>query len=140
MDTIHETRRQNLRKLVAEHEGMNNLARKLGLTKGSYISQMLTTPANRTLSEKTARKWERALKLPDGWLDRPVGTAPTLGSTNDVLLAQVVAAVQEEIHQQKVSFGASQLGEFIALQYKDALAAKTVDRNRIRAIVALFKK
>ena len=58
MADINEVRRSNLRRLVEENEGMNNLARRLGLTKGAYISQLLTDPPVRTISEKSARKWE----------------------------------------------------------------------------------
>ena len=55
MDT-NEVRRQNLRRLVGEHEGMGKLSAKLGLTKSAYLSQFLMDNPARTISEKTARK------------------------------------------------------------------------------------
>ena len=70
MSDIYSIRKKNLHRLVIDNDGQNNLARRLGLTKGAYISQLLAIPPIRTLSEKTARKWERQLGLPHLWMDQ----------------------------------------------------------------------
>lgn len=95
MATVQDVRRSNLRRLVSEYEGMTNLAHKLGLTKGAYISQLLTDPPVRSVSEKTARKWEAQLKLPEGWLDGQPKAQGAPPPVNVALLAQSMAAVDE---------------------------------------------
>lgn len=143
MADMKEVRRQQLRRLVNEHEGMNNLARKLGLAKGAYISQLLTNPPTRDISEKTARKWERLLRLPEGWLDgagSSVAAANGAAAVNSELLAQVFLAVTEELKTAKVALPPVQLSELVAMQYADALPGRRVDPARIRSIVGLLKR
>lgn len=140
MADIKEVRRQQLRRLVSEHEGMNSLARKLGLAKGAYISQLLTNPPTRDISEKTARKWEKMLRLSDGWLDG-VGAAPVNGSAlNSELLAQVLAAVTDALKDAKVTLAPKQLAELVTMQYADALSAGRLDTSRIHLVVGLLKR
>lgn len=141
MADIKEVRRQQLRKLVNEHEGMNALARKLGLTKGAYVSQLLTDPPTRDLSEKTARKWEKILRLPDGWFDRAAPSVAANGSAlNSELLAEVLTSVSEEMRIAKVSLPPAQLADFVAMQYADALPTGRVDRARIQKLVWFLKR
>lgn len=75
MDQIkeYEIRRANLRLLVDQHGGwrtggQEKLAVKLGVTPG-WISQLGTK--RRSISEKTARKWEKTLGLAPFWMDQP---------------------------------------------------------------------
>lgn len=145
MSDIQEVRRANLRRLVADNEGMNNLARRLGLTKGAYISQMLVTPPVRPISEKTARKWEKALSLQPGFFDRAVSPyastltgSPAAAPVDTSTLARVVTYVVEAL-EVKTPIAPPALGELVALQYKDA-CAMGVDRDRIRAFVSLLKR
>lgn len=144
MVDAQEMRRLNLRRLVSEHEGMNNLARKLGLSKGAYISQLLSepgTPHARSLSEKTARKWEKQLGLPPGWLD---GKGPEVGSpaaTVDTgLLSAVIETVTEHLNKAKITLSAPQLADLVSMQYTDAAPSGQVDPDRIRRIVGLMKR
>ena len=141
MADIQEIRRQHLRTLVSEHEGMNSLARRLGLTKGAYISQLLTTPPVRVISEKTARKWEKQLRLPEGWLDGAAGAPPLGGGAlNSELLAQVLGGVMAALKVAKVSLTPSQLSDLVAMQYADALTAGRIDTARIQRLVSLLKR
>ena len=142
MADIKEIRRQQLRKLVSEHEGMNALARKLGLKKGAYISQLLTNPPLRDISEKTARKWEKALRLPEGWLDRaPPAAVSNNGSTlNSELLAQVLAGVNEALRMAKITLSPNQLSDLVVMQYADALPTGRVNQERIQKLVGLLKR
>lgn len=142
MADMKEIRRQQLRRLVNEHEGMNNLARKLGLAKGAYISQLLTSPPTRDISEKTARKWEKMLRLPEGWLD---GAAPGVAhvngtAINSVLLAQVLLEVTEALKTAKVVISPAQAADLVAMQYADALPTGRVDPARIQRLVGLLKR
>jgi hypothetical protein len=141
MADTQETRRRNLRRLVSEHGGMNKLAARLGLSKGAYISQLLTDPPVRTISEKTCRKFEVALGLSTGWMDgqpRPYGTgkAPALDTA---LLAQTIAAVTDVLKLAGVTLPPARFADLVALQYEDALPTGRVDKGRIGAIVGLLK-
>ncbi len=139
---VAATRRANLRKLVGEYEGMNNLARKLGLTKGAYISQLLTDPPLRTISEKTARKWEKQLELSAGWLDgQPKGKTSAAAPAIDAdLLERVLTAVLEELKKAGVTLVPARLSELVTMQYTDSVASGVADQARIRKIVGLFKR
>ena len=140
MADLQDVRRTNLRRLVTEHEGMNNLARKLGLTKGSYISQILTVPPIRVISEKTARKWESKLGLPSGYMDGQARqyASGVVGPLNTNLLAQTIAAVSEAMKKAAVVLPPAKFGELVALQYADAVKEGHINMERINAIVGLM--
>jgi hypothetical protein len=140
MADIKEIRRQQLRRLVNEHEGMNNLARKLGLAKGAYISQLLTNPPVREISEKTARKWEKQLRLPEGWLDRTSPSVSANGALNTQLLTQVIIEVHEALQLAKIVLSPAQLADLVTMQYTDAAAVGRVDPERIQRLIGLLKR
>lgn len=70
MDTYEarDTRRKNLTVAVQECGTQAALAKRLSV-EASYISQMLN--GHRGIGEETARKIERSLRKPRGWLDTP---------------------------------------------------------------------
>lgn len=143
-----EVRRHNLRQLVLKYEGMNNLARALGLTKGAYISQILSSQLSdknkRVLSEKTARKWERLLGLPVGWMDTPTDAfgAPLgpKGTINPALLTETIVTVLDALKAAKVTMGHDQIAELIVMQYTDASALGRNDKTRLEKIVSLIRR
>lgn len=67
--TIYQVRKENLRRYVDEHGGPSSVAKTLGLSGPSYVSQLSGAEANRPFSERTARKWEEKLGLPAHWFD-----------------------------------------------------------------------
>ena len=143
-----EVRRHNLKQLVLKYEGMNNLARALGLTKGAYISQILSTQLadknKRVMSEKTARKWERMLGLPVGWMDTPTDAfgAPVGASKalSPGLLADTVTTVLEALKAAKVTLDSNQVADLIVLQYTDAAQMGRTDKTRVEKIVGLLRR
>jgi len=69
---IHETRKYNLRHLIGDvsaHGAVSKFARDNNFDP-TYIRQILND--HRKMGEKAARKFEKALKLEDGYLDRPI--------------------------------------------------------------------
>lgn len=66
MQTI---RLANLRFLISENGGPQNLAKKLGLTNPSFVSHLAGPNPTRIITEKTARKIEADLGLLEGWMD-----------------------------------------------------------------------
>lgn len=139
MDT-QQIRRVNLRKLVSEYDGMNSLARALGLARGAYISQLLSEPATRTISEKTARAWEEKLGKPKGWMDGVADTTAARPAVDAALLAQTIAAVDGALKGAKVSLAPAQFADLVALGYTDAISSGRVDANRIGMIVSLIRR
>jgi len=68
---IREIRKNNLNTLLVNYDSKERFAEALGI-KASYLYQLLT--GLRPISEKTARKFEAALRLPHNWLDQEVDT------------------------------------------------------------------
>ena len=139
---IQDVRRRNLRRLVQDYEGMNSLARQLGLTKGAYISQLLSDKPQRAISEKVARNWEKKLGLTQGWLDgNPENKAAITRQTLDAaLLERVILEVAKAAHDLGVTLQPGRLSELVAMQYVDATTLGQVDPERVRKIVGLLKK
>lgn len=67
-EIVNLYRRENLRALIKEH-GANRLARKIGYSNASYLSQMAGPAPIRNITESTARKIEEALDLQPFSLD-----------------------------------------------------------------------
>lgn len=74
-----DNRRENLRRMVGEDgqfDGPLALSKALGYANASFIVQMIGPNPSRDVTEKTARKIERTLKLEDGSLDWPPEDKP----------------------------------------------------------------
>lgn len=69
MATVADYRRENLRRLIDAHDGPSKLAQKLGYTNASFLSQMAGPNPIRSVTEETAREYEKQLGLPPGSLD-----------------------------------------------------------------------
>lgn len=72
MPTISNFRRENLRRLIAQHGGPHEPGTKLGYTNGSFLVQMAGPSPIRDVSERSARIFEKKLNLPAGILDQEV--------------------------------------------------------------------
>lgn len=59
-------RRRSLELLADRHGGRAALASRLGVTDG-HVAQMIT--GHLPLTDRSARKFEAVLELPDGWMD-----------------------------------------------------------------------
>ena len=119
---------------------MTNLARKLGLARGAYISQLLTDPPVRSVSEKTARSWEAKLGLPKGWMDGGTHATPVGPGVDAKLLAEVLQGVNEALRVAKVTLPAQQLADLVAMLYSDAQVAGKMDHGRLAMIVGLLRR
>ena len=69
LDKTFETRRDNLRAVVAARGGATVVATELGFASTSPLSQLTGPTPSRTVSERSARRFEKALGLPIGYLD-----------------------------------------------------------------------
>lgn len=75
--TIGETRRKNLRAIIEKQGGVSKLARAMGYSNPSFLSQMAGPKPTREITEKSARKLETAMGLPTGALDHDETVYPT---------------------------------------------------------------
>ncbi len=132
--TPEELRRDNLRRLIAERGGANVLAKALGYSNASFLSQMCGPSPMREVSEKTARKFEKKLGLPAGHLDRDA----TSDTANNVV--DVVRLVGKLLDEESVSLPAVRFSDLVALALTDAQEHGGQARGEhIRAVVRLLK-
>jgi hypothetical protein len=75
MTKVFAVRRDNLRRLSEAYGGAAKLAKPLGHTNGSRISQLIGKGATDEISERKARSIERTLELPEGYLDQDIAAA-----------------------------------------------------------------
>lgn len=69
MTAIQEIRKINLRALITKH-GNGEVAKLAGYPSPSFLSQMVGEKSKKVITEKSARRIEAALRLPDYWLDQ----------------------------------------------------------------------
>lgn len=74
-DSRAVTRRARLRQLMNER-GANKLARELGYSNASFLSQMAGPNPIRDVTEKAARTYEQRLSLPVGYFEQPISDEP----------------------------------------------------------------
>lgn len=132
-NTVAELRRENLRRLIAVRGGANALAKELGYSNASFLSQMCGAKAIRDVTEKTARSFERKLGLPEGHLDRENGAAAPLPYEQGPLSQEVLLLVGKALEDEGVSLPPMKLMDLIAV----ALSAP--DPELVRRIVRLLK-
>lgn len=69
MEPICVTRSNNLRAFAKANGGLGRVAKTLGQSNSSYMSQLAGKNPTRALKYQTARRYEQLLGLEDGWLD-----------------------------------------------------------------------
>lgn len=74
---VQETRRLNLADWIAQQGGHGTVCLRYNLTKaqGSYLSQLTN---GYSFGERSARNWEKRLRMPAGYLDRARGAPEQL--------------------------------------------------------------
>jgi len=141
MTQSQDHRRENLRKLAQQWDGPTALARKLGYTQPSFLVQMIGPHPTRDVSERTARRIEKALDLPTGWLDRPPGAAPTTSNMqlDTGLLARVVSSVSQVLEAEGTKVPAGKFADIVTLVYAEAARSQSLDADFVRRLVLLAK-
>lgn len=146
-----ENRRENLRRLIEEADGPKNLAEKLGYANPSFLVQMTGPNPTREVTEKTARKYEEKLGLPEGSLDWPVENkgrapqptskpaAPASGDTAvsmEVIRLVGTACAAENVQLPPVKF--ADVVQFALLQAIET--GRTPSEDSLRRLIALIAK
>lgn len=133
---VFETRRANLRALIEQYQGPSSLARRLGLSGPSFLSQI--TGGHRHLQEKTARRWEELLGLEAGWLDRPREGLSVRSVDLDLIVAVVHTVGRVAEHDSK-TVRPVQFAQVVVLAYEDALAKGRIDEQFVRRLLNLTR-
>ncbi|MBT12284.1 MAG: hypothetical protein CMI02_09635 [Oceanospirillaceae bacterium] len=80
---VKEIRRLNARHLAERKFSRQLVAKRLGYADNNYLNQLLT--GHSQMGDRTARKFEKSLDMPNGWMDQP---HPELwGETPEEMLA-----------------------------------------------------
>lgn len=150
--TGSETRRANLRRLM-DQMGTNQLARSLGYANASFLNQMAGPNPIRGVTEKTARRFEAALGMPQGTLDEPMVlepapsvsangeafSSPSQGASVD-LTADVIRLVGRLFDEEGVDLSVSRFADVVALAVMDAVEHENHARpEHVRSLVRLVK-
>lgn len=127
MPIVTDYRRVNLTRVIEQRGGTNNVARILGYSNGSFLSQMTGPNPERRVSETTARRYEQILELPVGALDIEVDvpespelvkrTTARQMSPKDV--ADVIMMVGKICEDQNVQLPNAKFASLIVLALED---------------------
>lgn len=141
---LAEVRRENLRRLIAERGGANALAKALGYTNASFISQMCGPKPMREVTEKTARSFEAKLGLASGTLDRASGSTASpvaaLSPSEVPLTVDVIRLVGKVLEDEGMQLGPMRFADVVALALTDTVEHGGKPRpEMIRSVVKLLK-
>lgn len=150
--TGSDRRRANLRRLM-DQRGTNQLARTLGYSNASFLSQMAGPNPIRGVTEKTARRYEMKLGLPQGALDAPMSLEPapalpangeSFGSPSQGasagLTADVIRLVGRLFDEEGVHLSVERFADVVALAVMDAVEHENHARpEHVRSLVRLVK-
>jgi DNA-binding transcriptional regulator YdaS (Cro superfamily) len=136
---IHEVRRRNLKALVAQWDGPTNLAKQIGYTGPSYVSQMVS--GNRPITEKTARHIESKLELAPSWLDtvHPGAVSARPAALDATSLARIISLLTTALQEASVKMQPAKFAELVAMVYEDAQERGRIDEKFINRVIGLVK-
>lgn len=138
MNSVLDIRIQNLKWLSAQWGGPTSLAKKLKLSGGSYICQLMA--GTRPVTEKTARKFEAQLGLATGWLDQDHGGGTVRAvALDDALLARTITLVSATMNESGVTLPPEKLAEVVSWVYDDASKSGQLNEALVRRVVGLLK-
>lgn len=146
---VADLRKINLRTLIARYGGPSALAKKLGYSNATFISQMIGPKPIRPLSEKTCRKIETALELPPMWMDQdheaPKGLevrepAAPYTVTRTGLDTELLRKVAQAVEDAGIPFAAAKFGDVVTMVYEDAISkGGAIDPQYVVRVLRLAK-
>ena len=135
---VLDTRRERLRELMRVRGGPGALAKKLGYSSGSYLSQVAGPTPTRDISERVARAMEKLMGLPEGWLDQPGDpTEPPPSDVHVPLVAEVVRHVLAIVEDSGNRPPPDKIAEVVTLAYEQAAATHKVDPDFVKRLLKL---
>jgi hypothetical protein len=143
MRDLNEIRRDNLRAIMKKRGGSTKVAAQLGYKTGSFFSQMLGPTPTRDITEKSARRYEAALGLPSGTLDKehlPEAPAAAPPSTDVALISDVIRLLGSVLADEKMNLPPQRFADVAALALEDAAERGGKPReSHVRSLVRLLK-
>ena len=136
MSNLTQVRRQNLRSLIDEQGGPSALAKKLGHSGPSYLSQLVNGKS--PITEKVVRKIEQQLGLAEGTLDRKPGEGIPFSGADHPLLAASIRAVGEELERAGVEARSKKFSELVAIVYEHAVKTGSIDPAYVQRLIRLL--
>ena len=135
--TIEQLRLHNLRQLVLKSSA-TEVSKRLGYQQPTYISQMVGPKANRPLTEKNARKYEKTLGLKDKWFDQD-HEQPAPPNESVALVTEVIRLVGTVLQSEKMPVDPIKFAEIVALSYEDSTRSGELREAHVRRLVSLLK-
>ncbi len=141
MNSVFDIRRANLRTLIDQWNGPKPLSVKLGYSNASFLVQMAGPNPTREVTERTARKIEDSLGLPQGWLDTPAGNQTEPAQVDMTLVSRVITSVAQMAQDERVTLSPAKLGDIVALVYSDAeIRSGAIRPDYIKSILQLLRE
>lgn len=134
-DGVVSARRRRLRALIEQWGGVTPLAKKLGHSGPSYLSQLAGGVS--PFTEKAARKIEAGVGLPQGWLDDP--KPEKSANVNLELVSAVIAAVGTAAENDKINLRPAKFSEAVILVYEEATRTGRIDEGYVSRILKLAR-
>lgn len=94
---------------------------------------------NRPITEKTARKLEAALDLPDGWLDEMHGSAAKPVPVDDRLVTKVIRLVGETLDQESITLTHAKFSDLVVMVYEEAQRTGAISETYVKQLVKLLR-
>lgn len=132
MDT-QALRKRNLRALIKQWDGPTVLAKKLGYSGPSYLSQLVGR--HKPITEKTARYIEATLDLPAGWLDQE--PQPDRHKVDAALVARVMLTVGRAVEDAGLRLPPARMADVVSFVYECAVE-RGMDDDFVRRLVKLL--
>lgn len=144
MSELTERRRDTLKQIVDQRGGVSKIAKQLGYSNPSFMSQMIGPNPTREITEKTARKFEEKLGLPKGTLDGalpPPTPVPAQAEPNDtaLLVAEVIRMVGRTLESEGVKPSADKFADVVALAYLDTISHGAPRESHVKQLARLLK-
>ncbi len=123
MSKIYSYRRHNLKMIAAQRGGAAALARELGLTQGR-LSQLIGSNPTDEIGERSARRMEEQLGLPEGVLDRPA----TIQENDAIGLAHSAGTAAQNLRENLLRLLADNDISQSELARRTGMAPKAINR------------
>ena len=135
-----KNRRTNLRKLM-DKEGATILGKRLGYSAPTFLSQMCGPNPTRKITEKSARRFERDLGMPEGSLDKDITeVGQYAGAIGLETVASVIRMVGAVCAEERIDIPPDRFADLAILAIRDTIEHEGRQRpEHIKQIVRLFK-
>lgn len=138
MQSVYDTRRDNLRQLIRAWGGPTSLAKKLGHSNGSYIAQLAGPNPSREVSEKVAREIEGKLGLTLGYLDQAHERTPGALHADDI--SRCVRAVTTALRDAGLTPTPDVIGNIVQLAFERLQMTGQLDERHINQLIQLVRR